>query len=150
MIEVIKVTLEDEINKIVAAIQDSSWSKNSEIDPSDYSFEHIEKSLKQDNHLFCIAYRDGQFAGMASAFALTKPDGDKWLYVNEVDVPIEKQRNGVGTELMKFLQAEGKRLGCIEMWLGTEKDNTAANALYNSLQPDEVEEFIGYTYKFKP
>ncbi len=149
MIEIKKITLEDNFDEIVDAIKNSSWAEKSEIDPSDYSFEHIEESLRQDDHLFCIAYHDGQFGGMASAFALTKPDGDKWLYVNEVDVPIEKQRRGVGTELMKFLKAEGKRLGCIEMWLGTEKDNTAANALYNSLEPTEVEEFVGYTYKFK-
>jgi len=36
---------------------------------------------------------------------------------------------------------------CEEVWLGTEVDNVAANALYSSLKPDDVETFIGYTYE---
>lgn len=33
---------------------------------------------------------------------LTKPDGYVWLYVNELDVVMEKQRLGVGNRLMEF------------------------------------------------
>jgi ribosomal protein S18 acetylase RimI-like enzyme len=36
---------------------------------------------------------------------------------------------------------------CELVWLGTEPDNTAANALYKSLEPDEVENFTGYCFE---
>lgn len=150
MIEIKKIGPEDVLDELIADIKQATWSKTSDIDPSDYTTAHITKSLQQHNHIFCVAYHEGQFAGMASAFVLAKPDGDNWLYVNEMDVSVEKQQKGVGTELMKFLFEEAIRLSCIEVWLGTEKDNTAANALYNSLQPTDVEEFVGYNYKINP
>ena len=34
-----------------------------------------------------------------------------------------------------------------EVWLATEVDNDAANALYRSLEPDDVAEVVGYTYE---
>ena len=33
-----------------------------------------------------------------------------------------------------------------ELWLGTEKTNTGAQQLYEKLAPDEVEDFVGYTW----
>jgi len=147
MIKVKKILYEDNLEEIAVAIDASAWTENSEINSSDYSINHIKKSLEQSNHLFCVAYDKEQFAGIASAFILTKPDGDIWLYVNEVDVVSEKQRLGVGTELMKFLETEAAKVGAVEMWLGTEKDNISANALYKSLRPDEIEDFVGYNYK---
>jgi len=39
--------------------------------------------------------------------------------------------------------------GCFEVWLGTEPDNTSAKALYNSLSPDEVAEFVGFNFERK-
>lgn len=150
MIEIKKLSEHDLIEDIVDAIKRSSWSEESEIEINDYSVETLKNSLSQNNHIFCVAYLDGEFAGMASAFVLLRPDGDAWLYVNEVDVNMEKQRNGVGTALMEFLRAEGKQHGCVEMWLGTEKDNEAANALYKSLKPDEIEDFTGYNFKISP
>ena len=37
--------------------------------------------------------------------------------------------------------------GCEEVWLGTEVENAPANALYQSLDPDDVANVIGYTYE---
>jgi ribosomal protein S18 acetylase RimI-like enzyme len=48
--------------------------------------------------------------------------------------------------MMRELIAIARESGCQEVWLGTEVDNIPANALYKSLQPDEVEQFVGYSY----
>jgi ribosomal protein S18 acetylase RimI-like enzyme len=37
--------------------------------------------------------------------------------------------------------------GCAEVWLGAEVENMAANALYRSLEPDEVSQVVGYTFE---
>lgn len=147
MIQIKEVKVEDDLDKIVTAISNSSWSENSEIDPSDYSVDDLRKCISSEANIFCIAFLDEQFAGMASAFVLHKPDGDTWLYVDEVDVCADKQKKGVGKAIMQFLLEYGKDNDCDEIWLGTEKDNVAANALYKSLQPTEVENFVGYLYK---
>ena len=147
MITIKEITPEDNLLEIIGSIKSALWSKNSEINPSDYSIEGLRTCILSEHNIFCVALLDGQFAGMASAYFLHKPDGDIWLYVDEVDVCSDKQRNGVGTALMQYLFKYGEDNKCEELWLGTEKDNVAANALYTSLKPTEIEDFVGYNYK---
>jgi ribosomal protein S18 acetylase RimI-like enzyme len=105
--------------------------------------------LKNAESLFVVAYSDKLFAGMASAKLLNKPNGDIWLYIDEVDVCEDKQRQGIGTALMRYLLKFAHESYCDEVWLGTEVDNLPANALYSSLSPSEIQKFIGYTYVLK-
>jgi ribosomal protein S18 acetylase RimI-like enzyme len=74
-------------------------------------------------------------------------DKERWLYVDEVDVCSEQRKKGAGKAIMRKLIEIAEDTGCDEVWLGTEVDNQPANALYRSLDPDEVEQFIGYTYE---
>jgi ribosomal protein S18 acetylase RimI-like enzyme len=147
MIEVKQISLGEDLAVIVEAIKRASWSDSSEIETLDYIVEKLKACIQQESHIFCVAYLRGQFAGMASAFVLQRPDGDMWLYVDEVDVCADMQRQGVGTAMMQFLFAEANKQQCREVWLGTEQDNVAANKLYSSLQPTETEAFVGYTFK---
>lgn len=48
---------------------------------------------------------------------------------------------------MQTLIEIAEREGCEEVWLGAEVKNAPANALYRSLDPDEVTQVIGYTYE---
>jgi ribosomal protein S18 acetylase RimI-like enzyme len=49
--------------------------------------------------------------------------------------------------MMKQLFLLAKDYECDEVWLGSEIENVAANELYKSLNPIEIQEFLGYTYK---
>ena len=147
MIEIKEITKESDVSLIVKSIAEASWSENSEINPEDYSVDNLSRCAANELQIFCVAFYEGEFAGMASAFLLQKPSGDTMLYIDEIDVCSDKQQKGIGTELMKFLFDYGRSHKCDDMWLGTEKDNVAANALYNSLKPLEVEEFVGYTFR---
>lgn len=81
---------------------------------------------------------------------LLKPYKDEdWFYVDEVDVLPEFRRQGVARAMMQKVLEIAAEWGLDEVWLGTEPDNMAANKLYKSMNPSEVEEFIGYTYKTK-
>lgn len=147
MIEVTKIDKQSEVPVVIAEIKNAQWAPRSEIDPSDYTVEDLASYIDTQDAIFCVAFFDNSFAGMASVRILPKPDGDKWLYIDEVDVCEDQQRKGVGKELMRYLLQLAKEKECTEVWLGTELDNVAANALYKSVGPDEVEEFVGYTYK---
>ena len=48
---------------------------------------------------------------------------------------------------MRSLIEIAKAHECDELWLGAEADNFPANALYRSLDPDEVSNVVGYTYE---
>ncbi len=149
MIELKLATINDNLEQIILDIKNSRWSEASEINVADYSVPDLEDFLKIEENVFILAYLEGEFAGMASAKLLNKPTGDRWLYVDEMDVCENKQRKGVGTELMKYLLSFAKDKDCEELWLGTEVDNLPANKLYQSLNPDEVQNFVGYNYIVK-
>jgi len=149
MINIKRVSTQDDLNKIIFDIQKANWVKASEISSEDYSFESLNLFLKNTESVFVVAYSDKQFAGMASAKLLNKQNGDIWLYIDEVDVCEDKQRQGIGTALMRYLLKFAHESDCDEVWLGTEVDNVPANALYASLNPSEIQNCIGYTYILK-
>jgi len=108
--------------------------------------------LQQQDSLFVTCYdvtaTDKTLMGFASARFQLKPyDKEKWLYIDEVDVSTDQRMNGAGTAIMKKLLELADEANCVEVWLGTEVENVAANALYQSLKPDEVASFVGYTYE---
>jgi ribosomal protein S18 acetylase RimI-like enzyme len=67
--------------------------------------------------------------------------------VDEVDVCVEQRLKGVGSLMMRWLIEFARDEGCDEVWLGTEVDNDAANALYRRLEPDDVGDVVGYTWE---
>jgi len=148
-ISITKVEITNDLEKIIEDIKSANWLAASEISPDDYSVEDLKTHLAVRENIFCVAYYENIFAGMASASIRTKPDGDKWLYIDEVDVCKDMLRKQVGTSLMKFLLDYAKTNNCAESWLGTEVENVAANSLYNSLNPSEVAHFVGYTFTTK-
>jgi ribosomal protein S18 acetylase RimI-like enzyme len=140
------VTASDNLENLIQTIKNSQWSSRSEIDPQDYSLKNLEKFILLPHNIFITAFEGEDFVGMASAHILTKTTGDVWLYIDEVDVVENMHKKGVGRHLMQYLIEFATQNNCHEVWLGTETDNIAANRLYQSLNPDEVSEFVGYTY----
>ena len=74
---------------------------------------------------------------------------ERWLYVDEVDVCADQRQKGAGKAIMEKLIALAETADCEEVWLGTEADNLAANALYRSLDPDDIGEVVGYTFEME-
>ena len=150
MITVAVVTLDDDLNLLVSEINNALWDAANEM--SAYDDEALTAYLRREDTLFVacheIANGERSFMGMASArFELKPYDNSRWLYVDEVDVCADQRKKGAGKAIMRKLLALAREAGCEEVWLGTEVDNQAANALYGSLDPDEVERFVGYTWE---
>jgi aminoglycoside 6'-N-acetyltransferase I len=149
LVTIKKIKANDDLNKIVLEIQKATWVAASEISSEDYSVQDLKAFLLRTESVFVVAYCDEQFSGMASAKILNKPNGDLWLYIEEVDVCENHQKQGIGKALMNYLFSFAQESNCDEVWLGTEVDNVAANALYISINPSEIQNFIGYTYILK-
>lgn len=149
MFDIKRVAVDDDLKKLVLDIRKAQWVPASEISPEDYSVEDLNKFLIHAGSVFVVAYSEQQFAGMASAKILNKPNGFVWLYIDEVDVCENFQKQGVGKEIMNYLLTFAQESDCDEVWLGTEVDNVPANALYTSIKPSEIQKFIGYTYILK-
>ena len=140
----------DDLIQIVDEINNASWDESNEI--SKYDAESLLSYLKRQDTLFvtCHLIQSGKsiFLGMASARLEIKPyDKQLWLYVDEVDVCADQRQKGAGKALMKKLIEIASLKGCEEVWLGAEVENIPANALYRSMEPDDVAQFVGYTYE---
>lgn len=146
MIHVFRITNDEQIQNAFWDIQSAKRSEASEICEGDYHIEDLKEYIKSPDRVFCVTYIDDIFSWMASAQKLLKPNGDLRLYVDEVDVCEHMQKKWAGTAMMKFLLNFAKENNFNELRLGTEIDNIPANALYKSLNPTDVEKFVGYNY----
>lgn len=150
MIRVSVLTLADNLQQIVDEINQASWDQAN--DMGEYDVVSLAAYLERQDTVFVACHEitaDGRtLLGMASARVELKPYGGKrWLYVDEVDVCANQRRRGAGKAMMRKLIELADEAGCEEVWLGTEEDNHAANALYRALDPDEVTQVTGYTYE---
>lgn len=101
--------------------------------------------LTDPRHHLMGAIGQGRLVGFASAVHYLHPDKPPELWINEVGVADEFQRQGIGKRLMQALLNHGRALGCVHAWVLTEHDNAAARALYASVGGEEDETvFYGF------
>ncbi|RUO34862.1 GNAT family N-acetyltransferase [Aliidiomarina soli] len=145
-----EITLDDDLHSLVGQINCASWDEANEM--SEYDYESLKRYLERSDTIFIACNEESEqgtvLLGIASSRIEMKPYRmDLWLYVDEVDVCVDQRNKGAGKLIMQTLIEIAKKEGCKQVWLGTEVDNAPANALYRSLDPDEVAEVIGYTYE---
>ena len=149
MIETRTVTRDDDVVRLVDEINGASWDAANEM--VRYEVQALQAYLDRPDTLFIachdVAPTGRTLLGIASGRFEMKPyDLETWVYVDEVDVCADQRRRGAGRAIMgKFIEL-ARDAGCAEVWLGTETDNVAANALYRSLAPADVASFVGYTF----
>jgi len=144
-----RITSDDDLVKLTQDLNQAAWDKANDI--KGYDEKYVREFIEKNDNVLLVAYVDGDVAGVCLASKNYAPykDNESWLYIDEVDVSSAFRRRGIGTAMMRKLFEIGREMGLKEAWLGTEPDNTAANALYTSLGPSEIEKSVGYTYKLK-
>ena len=145
-----QITSNDNLELIVSQINQAQWDEANEI--SEYDVESLAYYLQREGTIFVTCHDElidpPTLLGMASCRLEIKPYGKElWLYVDEVDVCSNHRQRGAGKMIMQALISMAEELGCEEVWLGTETDNLPANALYRSLDPDDIGQVVGYTYE---
>jgi len=150
MIETAVVNAQDDVAQLVDDINRAAWDDTNEM--SAYDVPSLLAYLERQDTLFVTCYQIQPavriLIGVASSRFESKPyGGERWLYVDEVDVCSDHRRKGAGTAIMNKLFELAREADCEDIWLGTEVENNAANALYESLDPDDVANVIGYTYE---
>ena len=144
------ITLEDDLERLVKEINQAAWDERNEM--TAYDAISLAAYLARQDTVFVACHEgsgsDRTLLGIASGRLEIKPyDLERWLYVDEVDVCADQRRKGAGKAIMTFLLELADDMECEEVWLGTEVDNDAANALYRSLDPDDVGDVVGYTWE---
>lgn len=128
------------------------WLNNDELwEDYDQKFSEVSLSnfLQDPNHYYLLAYVGDKIAGASHAYLMQHPAGPKYFFIDEVDTIKDHRRQGVASAMVKELIKKSVDLGADEAWLGTEDDNEPAKALYEKLNPSEVEHGPIYMYKAK-
>ena len=86
--------------------------------------------LADPRHHIVAAIDDSVIIGFASAVHYIHPDKPPELWINEVGVAPSHQNQGIGKAIMKEMLRLGRKLGCKNAWVLTERDNVPANGLY--------------------
>jgi ribosomal protein S18 acetylase RimI-like enzyme len=95
-------------------------------------FNLLKLYLAEPNHSMIVAIKAGEVVGQIRAVIHKHPDRPDELYVDNLGVTPTLQRQGIATKLLDAMLGVGKSLGCEEVWLGTESDNTQAKGFYES------------------
>jgi ribosomal protein S18 acetylase RimI-like enzyme len=107
--------------------------------------------LADPRHHIAVALFDGRAVGSATATHYVHPDQPPTLFIIEVAVAAEHQRQGLAKALLEELLHHGRALGCTTAWVGTEVDNTAARTLYRAVGgTQDSEAFVTYTFDLGP
>jgi aminoglycoside 6'-N-acetyltransferase I len=83
-------------------------------------------------HHLVVALDADLVVGFVSAVHYVHPDKPPELWIDEVGVAPSHHRRGIGSRLLDRMLAHGADLGCVQAWVLTGPDNTAARRLYAS------------------
>ena len=104
--------------------------------------------LNEKNAYGYIAVDDGKAIGFAYGYVLNEPDGRKTFYLHAIDIMTGYQNLGYGTELVRFVYAHSKSLGCRKMFLMTNTGNVSACRCYEKAGGiSAVADVVMYEYK---
>lgn len=111
--------------------------------------ERLAAYLSQSGHFMVVAIVDGVVVGQCAAVIHRHPDKVTELYIDEVGVSPAFQRQGIARKMLDAMFEIGRENGCEEAWVGTEPDNVAARALYESRKEPHgpAEDFVMYVHR---
>ena len=83
-----------------------------------------------------------------NGYMLIRPDGLRDFYLHAIDIMERYQKLGYGTELMKYIIAYSKSIGCRKLFLITNKSNIPACRCYENAGGIRMaDDDIVYVYK---
>lgn len=86
--------------------------------------------FEDPRHHLVVALESDEIVGMASGVHYVHPDKPPELWVNEIGVAPPHRGQGIATRLLETLLDVGRKFGCQEAWVLTERENRPAMRLY--------------------
>jgi ribosomal protein S18 acetylase RimI-like enzyme len=108
--------------------------------------ERVVAYLAEPGHFMLVGLVGGEVVAQVAAVIHRHPDKATELYIDEVGVAPDYQRQGLARRMLVEMFQIGRAHGCEEAWVGTEQDNAPARRLYET-RGSEAEPFVMYVYK---
>src|SRR5690242_14063978 len=106
--------------------------------------------LADPRHHIAVAIEDGEVVAFASGVHYVHPDKPAELWINEVGVSPAHRRRRLGAAVVGALLAEGRRLGCVNAWVLTDRSNEPAMALYASCGGAAAGDTVMFEFPLRP
>lgn len=120
------------------------------IDDENTQYEEVllDRFLEEKNAYGFVAKDNDIIAGFAYGYVLVRPDGLRDFYLHAIDIMEKYQGHGYGTELMNYINAHSKSIGCRKLFLITNKSNISACRCYEKAGAiSTATDDIVYAYK---
>ena len=115
--------------------------------PSD---EEAAALLARDDIYVWVAEVEGELAGFAYAYVLSRIDGDTSVYLYELGIGEAFRRQGHGHALVEEARRLAESVGALKMWVDTAYDNEAARRTYAGAGGQPVAEpTLVYGWRFR-
>ena len=113
-----------------------------------YDEAYLEEFLAEKNAFGYVAKEKDTIVGFAFGYVLVKPDGRRDFYLHAIDIMEGYQKQGYGTELMKYIVTHTKSIGCGKLFLITNKSNVSACRCYEKAGGiSKADDDIVYAFK---
>lgn len=115
-----------------------------------FNLEYLNNFINNQNAYGFIAKEENKILGFAYAYTLLRPDGKMMFYLHSIGILPNYQNKGYGSKLLHFIKEYSKKIGCSEMFVITDKDNTRACNVYEKLggKNDHDNEIV-YVYDYE-
>lgn len=110
--------------------------------------EWAQRLLARDDHHLLLAWVDGAAVGFVSGVELTHPDKGTEMFLYELAVDEDHRRRGIGRALVDALAERARTRDCYDMWVLTDRANTAAMATYQGSGASDDEDTVMLTWPF--
>lgn len=111
--------------------------------------EHLRALLEDNNFFVFVAIRDGKVVGGLTAYLLRQYYSKRPLmYVYDLAVKIENQRQGIGTRLMFAITQYSNEIGAEEVYIQADEIDQHAVMFYRSTGA-KANKVVNFSYSFK-
>ena len=99
---------------------------------------YLDRMREQASTLVLAAYKGEKMVGGLVACEVFPIHGAKEMYLYDIAVHPQYQRQGVGVHLMQYLKTEAKNRGVRTIFVEAESEDVGAVAFYRSIGGEEV------------
>jgi aminoglycoside 3-N-acetyltransferase I len=100
--------------------------------------EYLERMLVTRSTIIIGAMKDQKVIGGLVAFEMCPIHGSKELYLYDIAVHPNHQKQGIGTKLIELLREEAKAKGVTTIFVEAESEDVGAVAFYRKLGGEEM------------
>ena len=115
------------------------------------SIEYLNQLLSNEDFLVFVALENNRVIGGLTAYKLRQYYLEKSvIYVYDLAFSVDKQRHGIGQELMAQIVQWSKENGHAEVFVQADRIDDYALDFYRKTKPSTEEDVVHYTYALDP